>query len=84
MIKLSENKTALVNLDGTIKALETVKHLIDKYSEDKPGPAYCVFDYVTVEHSKVQFGREIIVEALEKQKEKLVTYLASLGIDANS
>lgn len=84
MIKLSENKTALVKLETTIKAFESIHYLIEKYSEEKVGPAYCAFDYIAVEHSKVQFDRKIIVEALEKQKEKLVTYLASLGIDANS
>lgn len=84
MIKLSENKTSLVNLKVTIEAIGKIQYLINTYSEDKPGPAYCCFDYVSVDYSKVQFNRKIIVEALEKQKEELVVYLANLGIDANA
>lgn len=84
MIPLSQNKVALTNLDGTIEALETLDYLINTYSENKPGPAYCSFDYVAIEHSEVQFDRSVVVKALESQKSKLVEYLASLGIDANS
>ncbi len=83
MIKLSENKGALKNLDTTIAALETLDYLIKKYKEGKVGPAYCEFDYVDTDHSSVQFDRSIMVEALTKQRQVLVDYLATLGIDAN-
>lgn len=82
MIKLSESKVALVNLKGTIEALEQIKSLIDSYKEDKAGPAYCSFDHVYRTEAKVQFNRPIMVKALEEQKEVLVNYLANLGIDA--
>ena len=84
MIKLSENKTALKNLDRTIAALETLDYLINKYKEEgKIGPAYCKFDYVDTDRSNVQIDRPIMVETLTKQRKVLVDYLATLGIDAN-
>ena len=84
MIKLSENRTALVNLKLTIDALDELNLLIDFYKQDKPGPAYCTFEYVDTYARKVQFDRAVIVEALIAQKERLTTYLEELGIDANS
>lgn len=83
MIKLSENKVALKGLNTTISALETLDYLIKEYKQAKLGPAYCKFDYVATDHSSVQFDRSIMVEALTKQRQVLVDYLANLGIDAN-
>ena len=80
MIKLSENRTALINLGHTIDAIEELEKLILQYSEDKPGPAYCNFEYVGPV-TKVQFDRSIIVVALKAQRQKLVDYLAGLGIE---
>lgn len=84
MIKLSENKVALVNLKTTIEALEQINSLIEFYSEEgKVGPAYCSFEYVyRTPEPKVQFTRSIMVKALQEQKQHLVDYLATLGIDA--
>jgi len=84
MIKLSENRTALVNLKLTIDALDELNTLIDFYKEDKPGPAYCTFEYVSTYARKVQFDRSVIMEALIAQKERVTAYLEELGIDANS
>lgn len=81
MVKLSDNRTALINLGTTIGAIEDLDKLIKLYSEDKPGPAYCNFEY----HgpiTKVQFNRSIIVVALKAQRQHLVDYLATLGIEA--
>ena len=83
MIKLSENKTALMNLTGTIEAIETLDYLIKEYKQLKVGPAYCQLDYMPVRRSNVQLDRNIMVEALTKQRQVLVDYLATLGIDAN-
>lgn len=83
MIKLSENKVALSNLDNTFNALESINKLITHYSEDKPGPAYCTFEQMGYTGTAVQFNRKVILVALEEQKESLVNYLANLGIDAN-
>lgn len=83
MIKLSENKTALLNLNLTIKALESVDYLIKEYQQDKVGPAYCTLEYVAIDHSRIQFDRKIMVTALQSQRQKLVEYLAELGIDAS-
>ena len=82
MIKLSENKTSLVNLHHLISALDEVRYLINQYSIDNPGPAYTHFEYVKPTMISVQFDRTIIVEALKKQEEKYINSLASLGIDA--
>lgn len=83
MIKLSENKTALMNLTGTIEAVGTLDYLIKWYKQIKVGPAYCKLDYVSINHCNVQLDRNIMVEALTKQRQVLVDYLATLGIDAN-
>lgn len=84
MIKLSENKTALMNMEGLLRALDSVDYLIETYEEQKPGPAYCKFEYVAEGHSKVQFDRDIILQALRSKRAVLVEHLAYLGIDANS
>ncbi|UZS00834.1 hypothetical protein [Pseudomonas phage vB_PsaM_M1] len=84
MIKLSDNKTALVNLHGTIKALESLDYLIKEYQQDKAGPAYCQFNYVATDHSNVQIERSVMVDALQAQRERLVEYFYKLGIDANA
>jgi hypothetical protein len=83
MIKLSENRTALVNIPITIKAIDDFDYLINYYSVDKPGPAYCTFKYVDGPgESSVQIDRHTIVVALTLQRQKLVDYLATLGIEA--
>jgi len=84
MIKLSENKTALVNLGSTIKALDSLDYLIAEYSQDKVGPAYCEFNYVAVDHKKVQIDRKIIVKALKEQRQVLVDYLNTLSIEVDN
>ena len=83
MIKLSEKKTALCNLGGTISALDSLDYLITKYSEAKAGPAYCQFEYVDSDHAKVQFDRSIIVKALKEQRQKLVDYMNTLNIEVD-
>ena len=81
MIKLSEHRTALINLGNTIDAIEEIDLLINRYSEDKPGPAYCNFEYMGPVN-KVQFDRSIILVALKAQRQRLVDYLETLGIEA--
>jgi hypothetical protein len=84
MIKLSENKTALINLESTISALENIAELIKMYEVDKPGPAYCLFKYAEgIPVAEVQFDRQIMVDALYAQRLVLIDYLANLGIDAS-
>lgn len=82
MIKLSENKTSLVNLHHLISALDEVRYLINKYSINNPGPAYTHFEYVKPSMISIQFDRVIIVEALKKQEQIYVQRFAELGIDA--
>jgi hypothetical protein len=84
MISLKTHKAALVNLEGTINALINFNRLIDAYSVDKPGPAYVKFDHV-LGHGlvDVQINRAIVLPALKAQREELVKYLATLGIDAS-
>lgn len=83
MIKLSENRVALLHLHNTIEALEKLKNLHAYYSEPKPGPAYVTFHHTYVNDTvDAQIDRVIMVECLEKQIERLENYLATLGIDA--
>lgn len=82
MISLKDNRTALVNLGSTLVAIDDITKLIDIYSENKPGPAYirCVHEG----NLDIQIDRTIMVTTLEAQRTRLVSYLATLGIDANS
>ena len=83
MISLKENRTALINLNVTIEALDELDQLIAYYRVDKPGPAYCTFEHVDGPGAvKVQVDRKIIVPALEAQRATLVAYLKKLGIEA--
>ncbi len=82
MIKLSDNRIALINLGTTITALERLDTLINSYSTDKVGPAYCKFTNVNgQEEVSVQIDRNLIVPALQAQRQKLVDYFAALGIE---
>jgi hypothetical protein len=83
MITLKDKKTALVNLGVTVDALDNLTDLIKYYSVDKPGPAYVVFNHTSCGKSEAQIDRSIMVTALKAQKQKLVDYLATLGIDAS-
>lgn len=81
MIKLSENRTALLNLNITIKAIENFDNLIQKYV-DFAGPVCIKINNSGSDHN-VQFDSDILVAALQDQRARLVEYMASLGIDAN-
>lgn len=86
MISLKDNHTALVNLGVTIRAIEQLDGLIAYYSEDKPGPAYVSFQH-SQKHSgseDIQIDRKIMLVALKEQRQRLVDYMATLGIDANN
>jgi len=83
MIKLSENRTALINIPLTIKAIDDFDYLINYYSVNKLGPAYCTFKYIDGPGEiSVQFDRHTIIETLKSQRQKLVDYLVTLGIEA--
>ena len=83
MISLKEKRVALVNLPVTIKALEDVETLITYYSADKHGSATCLFTHVDGPGQvSVHFDRDIVVSALETKRQRLVEYLATLGIEA--
>lgn len=84
-LKLSEHRTALTNLGVTFNALDKINELIKFYSVDKPGPTYVMFDHVNHIISPtdyVQIHRDIMVDALNKQRDILIEYLAKLGIEA--
>lgn len=81
MLSVKDNKTALINLRFTFKALEDLDLLINLYSTDLPGPAYAEFsDGGGGTVYKVQLDRTNVVIALKTQKNKLVEYLATLGL----
>ena len=83
MISLADNRTALMNLGTTIKAIDDLDVLIEYYSANKPGPAYCTFEHVDGPGTvRVQFSRGTISDALMNQRDELVAYLETLGIEA--
>ena len=81
MIKLSENRVALMNLKFTINALDELNILIKYYSEDKLGPAYCTFRHTDTGEFDVQIDRKIMLPALQAQRQVLIDYLSTLGIE---
>lgn len=82
MIKLSENRTLLLNLGATIHELDDIATLIGYYSTDKPGPAYCTFTNVQgFGELMIQLDRKIMVLALRQQKQSLLDALTALGIE---
>lgn len=87
MISVKKHYVALVNLRGTLAALENIDRLIAHYggaSASLPGPAYVQFNHVRVcnnDKPAVQFDREIMVAALLAQRSKLFSYLADMGIE---
>jgi len=82
MIELSKHRTSLVNMQYTIEGLERLDHLIDIYAKPLPGPAYVIFQGLNGEKIETQIDRSFIVPALEQQRDKLIAYMATLGIDA--
>ena len=84
MIKLNEHRVALVNLGLTIDALATLEHLIEYYSDVKKAPVSVKFDMYAPCSGFVQIDRDIMVAALQDQRQKLIDYLAGLGIDAQA
>lgn len=83
MVNLKEKRVELMNLHVTIKAIEQLDYLIDYYSVDKPGPAYCTFKHVDGPGEiDCQINRKIVVDGLISQREILVNYLKELGIEA--
>lgn len=83
MIKLKDNRVALIHLGTTIEEIDQLDELILFYSEPRPGPAYVTFEYLD-RPMRVQID---LLVALNAQRDKLVEYMASLGIevgDANS
>lgn len=82
MISLSKNRTSLANLGTTINALEKIEDLITFYSQSSPGPAYLQIRHAMGE-PEIQMDRSIMVDALHAQREKLLDYFATLGIDAS-
>jgi hypothetical protein len=83
MISLKEHRVGLINLKVTIDALDQLDSLIAYYMVDKPGPAYCTLEHVDGPGTvRVQLDRSIAVPALEAQRQRLVDYLKTLGIQA--
>lgn len=79
MIKLSEHRAALVNLEDTIKSLDRIRELIRMHTSNE------LQDYpisATINKIPIQFSKSIILEALNTQQKKVVEYLLTLGIEA--
>ena len=90
MISAKEKIVALKNLGHTFEAIENLDKAIAHYSAGKIanclpklGPAYVKFDYVEnlPKGYNFQIERPFILEALYKQRDALIAYLATLGFD---
>lgn len=85
MISLNEHRTALINLRTTIEAIDDLDTLIEFYSTPSPGPAYVEFYHVDGPGElKVQLNRAFAIQALQAQRQKLVEYMSTLGIDVDA
>jgi hypothetical protein len=82
MISLKDNRTSLVNLRTTIEALERIDVLIEKFSVARIGIVYVDITIIDDDAVSLQMCPDIVVTALEAQREVLSEYLAELGIDA--
>ena len=84
MINLENNKTALINLNVTITALDDVQKMI-RYCDAtvSKAPISCNFEpKFTGLTATIQFDRSIMLYALIEQQNRIIDYLASLGIEA--
>jgi hypothetical protein len=82
MISLKDNRTSLVYLRTTIEALERIDVLIEKFSVARIGIVYVDIIKGDDDTVSLQMRPDIVVTALEAQREVLSEYLAELGIDA--
>lgn len=86
-LKLSEHRTSLTNLGVTFDALDKLNELIKFYSMDTPGPAYLKIEHgpTSIQRdSHIQIDRNIMVVALKEQRDRLIAYLAKLGIEVDT
>jgi hypothetical protein len=83
MISLKDNRTSLVYLRTTIEALERIDVLIEKFSVARIGIVYVDIIKGDDDTVSLQMRPDIVVTALEAQREVLSEYLAELGIDAS-
>ena len=82
MISLSGNKTKLYNIGVTIKALEDLDKLIAEFSKGGMEPVSMTVRNPMTGQMDIQLDRDFFVTALKAQKQTIVVYLQSLGIDA--
>jgi len=61
------NLARLNSISITLEAIEKMEHLIEVYSEDKPGPAYLLAKPVGHSNVDLQIDRKLIVEVLKAQ-----------------
>lgn len=84
LIPLSTRRTELHNLPHTIGALKRIDDLIAHYSDDRINCAPVVFRQSGSTNVEVHLDREIAVRALKEQRQTLVDFLRTLGIDADA
>lgn len=81
MISLKENKTSLINLGNTIKAIENIDTLIEYYNKETVSCSYVDFTGLTGSGKiSVQFDKKHVIDALNALRNDLVEYMAALGI----
>lgn len=78
-ISIKEHGIGLANLGHTFDAIRNLNKAIRIYSVDKPGPAYIKFDHELIDPAQIE--RSIMVTALKAQRERLIDYLRSMGLD---
>lgn len=81
MISVTEHRVALMNLRVTLEEVCKIDALIKHFRMAGVGPAYLEVKYVNPELSAIQLDRQNLIEALIWQRQKLVDYLAAMGID---
>lgn len=78
-ISIKEHGIGLANLGVTFDAIRNLNAAIRLYSIDKPGPAYIKFENTILENAQIE--RSIMVECLKAQRQRLIDYLISMGLD---
>lgn len=83
MISLDQYRVELKNLHHTIAAIENLDVLIDLINKNHQNHTISV-QIPDIKNGYVNIHSDILISTLTQQKDKLIAYLASIGIDASS
>lgn len=78
-ISVKEKGFELASIGVTFDAIKNLNKAIREYSRPVVGPAYIKFEYTSLENAQIE--RSLMVETLMAQRQRLIDYLTSIGLD---